>query len=108
MIRTTDSPEEWQAVINQLTASWLGLRAARYIAEIRFRTGSGPTYSELFKYLWPEHGGVPSPVPDELTSKQQREVRELFRKRVSSHLARSGWIHATLETRSLKPGRRYH
>lgn len=56
-------PEEWQAALDTLTGSSssfrLGIRAARYIEKIRLRTGAGPTFAELFTYLWPEHGGVP-------------------------------------------------
>ena len=104
-------PREWQTVLDELTqSSWssqLGLRAARYTARIRLRTGDGPTFAELFNYLWPLHGGVPSPLPEELTGSQRREVREKFRSGVSAHLARSGWIHATAKTRSLRPGPRY-
>jgi hypothetical protein len=105
-------PEEWQAVLDKLTGSSssfrLGIRAARYTEKIRLRTGAGPTFAELFTYLWPEHGGVPSPFPDGLPSTQLGEIHEQFRHRVFTYLARSGWLRSTAKTRSLRPGPRYH
>ena len=105
-------PEEWQAALDTLTGSSssfrLGIRAARYIENIRLRTGVAPTFAELFTYLWPEHGGVPGPVPNGLTAAQRGKVRAGFRAAVSSRLTWLGWLCATAKPRSLRPGPRFH
>lgn len=75
-IASESFPDDWQAVIDVLTRGnsslRLGIRAARYIEKIRLRTGDGPAFAELFNYLWPLHGGVPSPLPEGLTGSQRR------------------------------------
>lgn len=88
-----DTAEEW------------ALAAAIFVAQTRRRTALGPTYSELFTHLLPEHDGLPGPFPDVLDLPERRRAISGFRGHVAIEWRRRGLIAFDKGvTRSLRVG----
>jgi hypothetical protein len=105
-------PDTWADTFQSFTGSdtadeW-GLGAAIIIARTRRRTGSGPTFSELFKELLSDTNGVPSPLPDSIDIVQRRRLISDFRIYVAIVWKRRGWVSWNPNVpRSLRVGRRF-
>ncbi len=84
-----------------------GLAAAIFVARSRKRTGSGPTFAELFGELIPDGGGFPSRLPD-MSFLERRQVVGAFRLHVAIEWRRREWINWDHGVeRSLRTGRTF-
>lgn len=107
------TPEGWCEIFADMTTvpvsgQW-GRRAALYIAQVRERTGEGPTFSELFRELMPDTDGAPGLLPEEFTSSDRQYAAHRFRYGCAIAWANLGWIRWRRKTpRSLDAGPRFH
>lgn len=105
-------PASWAYVFEDLTGddtaeAW-GLSAAIFIAQIRRRTGHGPTFSELFWHLLPDTAGLPAPFPQGLEFMERRRVISGFRGHVAIEWRRRQMISWDRDiARSLRVGREF-
>lgn len=102
-------PAIWQDTFNDFTgedtAGQWGLGAAVFIAQTRRRTGSGPTFSEMFKAILIDTDGLPSALPDSIDSMQRRRLIRDFRIHVAIEWKRRGLVDWTPGVpRSLRVG----
>lgn len=89
-----DTAEEW------------ALAAGILVAQIRRRTGHGPTFAELFRHLLPDTSGLPDAFPSELDFFERRRAISGFRGHVATEWRRRGMITWDRDiTRSLRVGR---
>lgn len=87
------------------TADDWALAAAIFIAQTRRRSGTGPTYAELFRHLLPDSSGLPGPFPEGLESVERRRAISGFRGHVAIEWRRRGLIAFDRGvTRSLRVG----
>lgn len=105
-------PAEWAYMFESFTGDDTGdewaLAAAIFIAQMRRRTGLGPTFAELFTHLLPEGNGLPSPFPQELEFSERRRAVADFRGHVTIDWRRRGLISFDKGvTRSLRVGRAF-
>lgn len=105
-------PAEWaymfDAFTGDETAEEWALSAAIYVAQVRRRTGAGPTYSELFAFLLPDTRGLPGPFPPGLEPDERRRVVSAFRGHVAIEWRRRGMISFDKGVkRSLRVGREF-
>lgn len=105
-------PAEWaymfDAFTGDETAEEWALAAAIYVAQVRRRTGAGPTYSELFTFLLPDTSGLPGPFPSGLEPDERRRVISAFRGHVAIEWRRRGMISSDKGVkRSLRVGREF-
>ena len=105
-------PAAWAYIFEQFTgdetADEWGRAAAAFIAQVRARTGRGPTFSELFAYLLPDTSGMPGPLPEELGRVERWRARSGFRFHAAIEWRRRGMIAFDRDVpRSLRVGRRY-
>lgn len=105
-------PTEWaymfDAFTGDETAEEWALSAAIYIAQVRRRTGAGPTYSELFAFLLPDTRGLPGPFPVGLEPDERRRAISGFRGHVAIEWRRRGMINFDKGVkRSLRVGREF-
>jgi hypothetical protein len=105
-------PDTWvyafEDFTGQDTADQWGLGAAIFIAQMRRRTGSGPTFSELFRELLIDTNGVPSELPEDIELLQRRNLISNFRIYVAIDWKRRGWVSWNPNVpRSLRVGRAF-
>lgn len=105
-------PAEWaylfDAFTGDETAEEWALSAAIYVAQVRRRTGAGPTYSELFAFLLPDTSGLPGPFPVDLEPEERRRAISGFRGHVAIEWRRRGMINFDKGVkRSLRVGREF-
>lgn len=105
-------PAQWAYVFDELTgedsAEEWALAAGIFVAQVRRRTGRGPTYTELFAHLLPDIDGLPAPFPPGLTYFERRRALTGFRGHVTIEWRRRGMISwETGVTRSLRVGRAF-
>lgn len=90
------------------TANQWGLGAAIFIAQTRRRTGSGPTFSEMFKEILLDTNGVPSKLPESIEFVQRRKLLSDFRIHAAIEWKRRGWVNWSPDVpRSLRVGRMF-
>lgn len=90
------------------TADQWGLGAAIFIAQTRRRTGSGPTFSEMFKAILIDTDGVPSRLPETIEPVPRRKLIGDFRICVAIDWKRRGWVSWNPNVpRSLRVGRAF-
>lgn len=105
-------PAEWVYVFEDFTgadtaAPW-ALGAGIFVAQVRRRTGRGPTFAELFTYLLPDTAGMPGPFPDGLEFVERRRAISGFRGHVAIDWRRRSMINWDRDvTRSLRVGRAF-
>jgi len=105
-------PDIWVDTFEDFTGSetadqW-GLGAAIFVAQTRRRTGSGPTFSELFKEILIDTNGVPSELPESIEFLQRRKLVSDFRIYVAIEWKRRGWVSWNPNVpRSLRVGRAF-
>lgn len=105
-------PDIWADTFHDFTgtdtADQWGLGAAVFIAQTRRRTGSGPTFSELFRELLIDSNGVPSELPQSIELVQRRRLISDFRIYVAIDWKRRGWLSWNPNVpRSLRVGRAF-
>ena len=108
----TPPPAEWayvfEAFTGEDTAGEWALAAAIFIAQTRRRTGTGPTFAELFKHLLPDTDGLPARFPEGLEHIEQRRAIAGFRGHVTVEWRRRGMLSFDKGvTRSLRVGREF-
>ena len=92
----------------QESADQWGLGAAIFIAQTRRRTGTGPTFSEMFKEILIDTNGVPSELPESIEFLHRRELISDFRTYVAIDWKRRGWVSWNPNVpRSLRVGRAF-
>lgn len=105
-------PTEWIYAFDDFTgeetAEEWALAAAIFIAQIRRRTGTGPTFSELFALLLPDSAGLPGQLPQALGPNERRLAISGFRWHVAIEWRRRCMISFDKDvTRSLRVGREF-
>lgn len=105
-------PRPWVDAFEEFTgedtADQWGLGAAIIIAQTRRRTGSGPTFAELFKEILIDSNGVPSELPDHIAFLHRRKLISDFRMYVAIDWKRRGWVSWNPQVpRSLRVGRAF-
>jgi len=105
-------PAQWAHVFDELTgkdnAEEWALAAGIFVAQVRRRTGRGPTYAELFAHLLPDTDGLPAPFPPGLTYFERRRALTGFRGHVTIEWRRRGMISwETGVMHSLRVGRAF-
>ena len=105
-------PAEWTYMFEAFTgdesAEEWALGAAIYVAQVRRRTGAGPTFLELFSFLLPDTGGLPGSFPIDLEPDERRIALSGFRGHVMIAWRRHGMISFDRSvTRSLRVGREF-
>ncbi|APH45470.1 hypothetical protein BMW26_11285 [Microbacterium sp. 1.5R] len=105
-------PVEWIYTFEELsgdeTAEQWALASAIFIAQTRRRTGSGPTFAELFMHLMPDTNGIPGRLPDDLEFVQRRRIVAAFRGLAAIEWRRRGMISFDRGvTPSLRVGREF-
>jgi hypothetical protein len=109
---TPPPPAAWiymfEVFTGEDTSDEWALAAAIFIAQVRRRTGSGPTFAELFTHLTPDSRGLPAPFPDDLEPIERHRAIAGFRGHVIIDWRRRGMIgYDTGVTRSLRVGRAF-
>jgi len=105
----TPPPSAWVNAFEHFTScdsadEW-GLGAAIFVSQIRRRTGSGPTFSELFREILIDTNGIPSELPESIDLLQRRKLVSDFRMHVAIEWKRRGWVSWTpIVPRSLRVG----
>ena len=104
----TALPEDLQKLLGTLTSSEqvsleVGRRAAIEIARIRRRTGSGPTFAELFDPIFLDAAAPSSDLAKGWDSIDRSHLYAL-RHHLAVHLRRDGWIQWSGLPRSLRTG----
>jgi hypothetical protein len=117
------NPIWWRGVARPVSASWAyvfedftgedtaehwALAAAIYVAQVRRRTGHGPTFAELFMHLLPDSNGLPASFPPELDFLERRRVTSAFRGTAATEWRRRNMIAWDAGVmRSLRVGRTF-
>lgn len=105
-------PASWAYVFEDFTGddtaeAW-GLAAGIFVAQIRRRTGYGPTFAELFTHLLPDTSGLPAAFPVGLDFVDRRRAISGFRGLAATEWRRRGLIGWDKDvTRSLRVGRAF-
>jgi hypothetical protein len=104
------APLAWRALFTDLTegefARQWALAAGLFIAHHHRRHATGPTFRELFDYLFPDTGGDPSQNAEEWDRGDFYLARQRFRMGVIIAWARLGYIEYDGSVpNSLRPGR---
>lgn len=102
------APREWKDAFEALTEEkrpdHLGLAAGIFVATVRRRTGSGPTFKELFAALFNDKPLHPE-WPAGLNYVTRTAILHAFRLHVAIQWKQGGWISWDKDTeRSLRVG----
>lgn len=105
-------PADWVYVFEEFTGDDSGepwaVASGIFVAQVRRRTGRGPTFAELFTHLLPDTHGLPGPFPDGLEFIERRRAISSFRGHVAIDWRRRSMINWDKDvTRSLRVGRAF-